>query len=85
MRYAAKILGRMIVFVVTMYRRLLSPLLPASCRYYPSCSSYMIEAVKLNGPFLGFVQGTLRIFRCNPLFTGGVDHPKQITKKVWKW
>jgi len=85
MRFVITIVERMIILCVKTYRRFLSPFLPARCRYYPSCSSYMVDAVKLNGPLLGVLQGILRIFRCNPLFSGGVDHPKRISGKVWKW
>ncbi len=45
----------------------------------------MIEAVLLNGSIIGLLQGAARILRCSPLFSGGVDFPKNIRRKVWKW
>ncbi|NIO15431.1 MAG: membrane protein insertion efficiency factor YidD [Deltaproteobacteria bacterium] len=77
--------GRAIIGAVRAYRRILSPMLPRCCRYYPTCSEYMIEAVLLNGSIIGLLQGVARILRCSPLFPGGVDFPKNIRRKVWKW
>ena len=47
--------------------------LPPVCRYYPSCSQYMIESIEKKGIIHGLLKGTLRILRCNPLFPGGYD------------
>lgn len=55
------------------YKRFISPLLPASCRYYPTCSTYMIDAVRKHGALLGFVMGCARILRCHPFVKGGYD------------
>jgi putative membrane protein insertion efficiency factor len=52
-----------------------SKMLPASCRYYPSCSEYAKWQFELNAPHKAFVQSGLRILRCNQLFVGGVDYP----------
>lgn len=43
------------------------------CRYYPTCSQYAIEAIKLNGSIHGSMQATVRIIRCNPFTQPGVD------------
>jgi len=53
----------------------ISRLLPASCRYYPSCSEYAKWQFTFNRPDKAFVQTTLRILRCNQLFEGGIDYP----------
>lgn len=52
-----------------------SRLLPASCRYYPTCSEYTKWHFELNSPHKALAQSTLRILRCNQLFTGGIDYP----------
>ncbi len=55
------------------YRRLISPLLPARCKYYPSCSAYAEQAVRELGVVRGTVLATWRLVRCNPWSHGGVD------------
>lgn len=48
-------------------------MLPASCRYYPTCSSYAIEAIRIHGALKGTALALWRILRCNPFSKGGVD------------
>ncbi|GAB6092466.1 membrane protein insertion efficiency factor YidD [Furfurilactobacillus curtus] len=55
------------------YQRFISPLFPPSCRYYPTCSNYMLIAVKKHGGVAGFIMGMARILRCNPFVRGGYD------------
>jgi putative membrane protein insertion efficiency factor len=55
------------------YQRLISPWLPDSCRFRPTCSEYMIQAIRKKGLVRGLLKGFLRILRCNPLFPGGYD------------
>ena len=57
-----------------LYRRVISPLIPQRCRYYPSCSAYAVEAVREYGVIRGFVLASWRVMRCNPLSRGGLDH-----------
>ena len=64
---------KILIFIVRIYQTLISPLFPPSCRYYPTCSSYMIDALKKHGPILGLIMGISRILRCNPFIRGGVD------------
>lgn len=64
---------KILVKLVRFYQQLISPILPKSCRYYPTCSTYMIDALKMHGPILGLIQGIARILRCNPFVRGGVD------------
>lgn len=63
----------LLIWLVRGYQRFISPLLPPSCRYYPTCSSYMIEALRKFGFIRGLLMGTARILRCNPFVRGGVD------------
>ena len=55
------------------YRRFVSPLLPASCRYIPTCSQYALEAVKRFGARRGFLLAMRRLLHCNPFAQGGYD------------
>ena len=59
--------------MISFYQRKISPLFPARCRYYPTCSTYTYQAIERYGFFFGSLLGALRILRCNPLFPGGVD------------
>jgi putative membrane protein insertion efficiency factor len=52
-----------------------SRMLPASCRYYPTCSEYAKWQFQFNAPHRALVASSLRILSCNPLFPGGIDYP----------
>ncbi len=58
---------------IYMYKYVISPVLPASCRYTPTCSQYAVEALKIHGPFKGFILAAWRILRCNPWGGHGYD------------
>lgn len=62
-----------LIGLVKAYQYVLSPLLGSNCRYYPTCSSYTIEAIKLHGAGKGLALGVWRIVRCNPLSKGGYE------------
>jgi putative membrane protein insertion efficiency factor len=64
--------GILILFVRA-YQTVLSPLLPSSCRYYPSCSAYAIEALEKHGAMRGSLLAVRRILRCHPFRPGGFD------------
>ena len=55
------------------YRRWISPLFPARCKYYPSCSTYAVTAVRELGVIRGLVVAAWRLARCNPWSNGGYD------------
>jgi putative membrane protein insertion efficiency factor len=55
------------------YKRWISPALPPSCRFVPTCSEYAAQAVAQRGPFMGSLFALWRLMRCNPLVRGGYD------------
>jgi putative membrane protein insertion efficiency factor len=61
------------ILAVRGYQVTISPLLPASCRYHPSCSTYAIEAFERHGALRGSWLAAKRIVRCNPFVAGGYD------------
>ena len=67
------LISTILVTVLRFYRRFISPLKGPTCRYYPSCSQYMLEAIQVHGPLRGVSFGTRRILRCHPWHPGGVD------------
>lgn len=62
---------------IAFYQRKISPLFPARCKYYPTCSSYMATAISRFGFFRGGLLGTLRLLRCQPWVDGGIDDVPQ--------
>lgn len=64
---------KILISFVRFYQRFISPAFPPSCRYYPTCSAYMIRAINKHGAFKGGLMGISRILRCHPLATGGFD------------
>ena len=61
------------LILIYFYKIVLSPLLPSTCRFQPTCSSYFIEALKVHGLFTGFYLGIKRIARCHPWGKNGWD------------
>ncbi len=68
---------KVLIQLVRGYQRFISPLFPPSCRYYPTCSTYMIEAITVHGAIKGTLMGVARILRCNPWAKGGFDYVPQ--------
>jgi uncharacterized protein len=64
---------RVLVLLVRGYQVLISPLLPPSCRFYPSCSAYALEAVQVHGALRGSWLAVRRLSRCHPFHAGGLD------------
>ena len=55
------------------YKRWISPAIPSACRFYPTCSEYMMEAIERHGALRGIGMGLRRLLRCHPFHQGGVD------------
>lgn len=68
-----KVLIFLLILPIQFYRRFISPFTPPSCRYYPTCSQYSIEAIKKHGPFKGTWLAIKRILSCNPWGGSGYD------------
>jgi uncharacterized protein len=67
-------LQRLFIAPLRFYQKVLSPLKGApSCRFEPSCSSYMLEAISVHGVFKGTAMGVWRILKCHPFHPGGYD------------
>jgi len=64
---------KVVIATLGFYKRFLSPMLPSACRYSPTCSEYMIEAVDKYGVLRGIWMGMLRLLRCHPFHEGGFD------------
>lgn len=67
------IISKSLISLVYGYQRFISPLFQPSCRYYPTCSNYMIKAIQVHGAFKGFLMGFSRILRCHPFAKAGYD------------
>jgi putative membrane protein insertion efficiency factor len=70
-----RFLSAFLIAGVRCYQVCLRPILPAVCRFHPSCSEYFILAVQKYGPVKGGCKGVYRICRCNPFCRGGFDPP----------
>jgi hypothetical protein len=59
---------------IHVYRKFISPLKPPTCRFYPSCSAYALEAIEVHGPAVGTWLAVKRICKCHPFHPGGIDY-----------
>jgi hypothetical protein len=66
-------MSALVIGALRIYKRWISPMLPSSCRYEPTCSVYMIQAVEKYGAWRGVGKGLKRIMRCHPFHEGGLD------------
>lgn len=63
----------LIILLIKIYKKIISPIFPSTCRYYPTCSSYAIQAIEKKGIIKGTIKAFYRILRCNPFSKGGYD------------
>lgn len=66
-------ISKLLIFVIRIYRMVISPLLGPCCRFYPSCSDYASEAIRRHGAVKGVFLGMFRLCKCHPFHPGGVD------------
>jgi putative membrane protein insertion efficiency factor len=59
--------------ILRFYKRWISPLLPSACRFHPTCSEYMMDAIERYGVLRGVGKGLWRLLRCHPFHQGGFD------------
>ncbi|EFE86934.1 membrane protein insertion efficiency factor YidD [Fusobacterium periodonticum] len=64
---------KIFILLIRFYQKFISPLFPAKCRYYPTCSQYTLEAIQEYGAIKGTYLGIKRILRCHPFHEGGYD------------
>ncbi|MGV6850572.1 MAG: membrane protein insertion efficiency factor YidD [bacterium] len=80
-----KTINAIFSFVLTkllrFYQLFISPLLGNRCRFYPTCSQYMIEAIQIHGVLRGILLGLKRLGRCQPFCEGGVDPVPELNSK----
>ncbi|MDC0579323.1 membrane protein insertion efficiency factor YidD [Bacteroidia bacterium] len=62
----SQIISYVLLVPIWIYRKAISPLLPPTCRYSPTCSAYAVEAIQKHGPFKGLYLSVLRILSCHP-------------------
>lgn len=70
-------IARLLVALVRLYQAMISPFLPRSCKYHPSCSHYAIDSLREYGAARGSVLAAWRVLRCNPWSHGGYDPVSQ--------
>lgn len=64
---------RLLLYLIGLYHRWISPAFPRRCKYHPTCSDYAAQAVTELGPLRGSILAAWRLLRCNPLSDGGID------------
>lgn len=73
-------MNRIAIFLIRIYQRGISPLLGPSCRFYPSCSHYAIEALQRFGLIKGSYLAIRRLLKCHPFHEGGIDPVPEQTR-----
>ena len=67
------LLKKIIILLIRGYQIFISPIMPGKFRFYPTCSTYFVQAVEKYGPFKGSLLGIKRILKCHPFHEGGYD------------
>lgn len=76
-------MNRILINIIGFYKKYISPLKPASCRFYPTCSDYAIEAIRRFGFFRGVFLSFKRLSRCHPYHPGGYDPVPEKGDKIF--
>jgi putative membrane protein insertion efficiency factor len=77
-----KLLAFLLSLPVLLYRVTVRRVLPDVCRFYPSCSTYALEALQTHGPFRGVALAARRILRCHPFHPGGLDPVPPLSPRI---
>lgn len=73
---------KILMSIIKIYQKAISPLMPPSCRFHPTCSSYGLEAIETHGALKGSWLSIRRISKCHPFHEGGFDPvPEKVNKK----
>ncbi len=70
---AHELMTRLLILMISIYQKILSPIFGSNCRFYPTCSHYAKEALISHGSFNGVILASCRVLRCNPYCEGGLD------------
>ncbi|MDW0110183.1 membrane protein insertion efficiency factor YidD [Sporosarcina aquimarina] len=73
---------KLVLLLIRFYQKMISPLTPPSCRFYPTCSHYGVEAVETHGVIKGLFLTIIRISKCHPFHKGGFDPVPAKKEKV---
>ena len=73
MKYIGIFFKKIMILMIRFYKKFISPLLPSTCRFYPTCSTYFIQALEKYGVIKGSYLGIKRILKCHPWHEGGYD------------
>jgi len=71
----------LLVALIRAYQILVSPILPRSCRFHPTCSEYALTAIRMHGPLRGILLGIRRLMRCHPFHPGGYDPVRSVSPR----
>lgn len=72
---------KIISAMIRVYQWIISPLLGPRCRFYPSCSNYMLESLEKHGLMAGLKLGVKRVIKCHPLHPGGIDEVPEVSER----
>ena len=73
---------KLVLLLIRFYQKMISPLTPPSCRFYPTCSHYGVEAVETHGVIKGLCLTIVRVSKCHPFHKGGFDPVPAKKEKV---
>lgn len=79
------IMKKLCKYLILFYKEFISPIIPSHCKFTPSCSAYMADAIDEYGVIGGIARGTARLLRCNHFSKGGFDPVKINLKGKAKW
>ena len=67
---------KVLIFIINIYRRFISPIKTGKCRFYPTCSEYAVQSIEKYGAVKGMLMAIKRVLKCHPFHPGGYDPVK---------